>query len=339
MSDTSYAVFQHYGTAAQRGAFTPSPAATGQPIYLWYETDTGSTYLYHTAWVLLAGAGTVTHGNNFRLTTESGVPVSTSDRTSQGTIYWTPYKGNRYSIYTGSFWITLSSSQLSLALTATSGSNYDVFVDYNAGTPQLILGTAWTNDTTRAVALTTQDGVYVLTGNTDHLYVGTIRASGSNVTEDSEAKRFVWNYYNQVSRVMRVIETTDSWTSNSTTYLQARGSTANQLDAVIGLTGSPVLEIEVMAFVAVDLTGRTGSVSIGYDSTTVSATGVLGHWSGDATLTGKGTSMTAKLKQAPLIGRHFWAWLERVNASTQTFYGDAGAPTFVQSGIHGTIWN
>ena len=50
MSDTSYPVFQRYGTAAQRAAFTPSPAAGTQPIYEWYETDTDNLYIYTTAW-------------------------------------------------------------------------------------------------------------------------------------------------------------------------------------------------------------------------------------------------------------------------------------------------
>ncbi len=64
MSDSQYEQFQHYGTNAQRLAFTPSPAAlptTYHPLYQWYETDTGDTYLYDTTWHLLfspGGAGT-----------------------------------------------------------------------------------------------------------------------------------------------------------------------------------------------------------------------------------------------------------------------------------------
>lgn len=59
MSDSAYQVFQRYGTAAERGAFVPDPPtvpAGTQPIYIWYETDTGNTYLYYTAWVLIAGS-------------------------------------------------------------------------------------------------------------------------------------------------------------------------------------------------------------------------------------------------------------------------------------------
>ncbi len=53
MSDTTYEAFQHYGTAAERIAFTPSPGSGIQPVYIWHETDTGDTYLYDTAWHLL----------------------------------------------------------------------------------------------------------------------------------------------------------------------------------------------------------------------------------------------------------------------------------------------
>lgn len=57
MSDTSYPVFMHYGTAAQRGAFTPSPGG-GQPLYGWYETDTTALYVFDTTWHLVTtGAG------------------------------------------------------------------------------------------------------------------------------------------------------------------------------------------------------------------------------------------------------------------------------------------
>lgn len=57
MSDQQYEIFQQYGTNAERLAFTPNPAAGIQPIYIWYETDTGSSYVYDSSWHTLAGAG------------------------------------------------------------------------------------------------------------------------------------------------------------------------------------------------------------------------------------------------------------------------------------------
>jgi hypothetical protein len=50
--DAQYETFQHYGTNAERLAFTPNPStATGvQPIYKWYETDTNQEFTYTTGW-------------------------------------------------------------------------------------------------------------------------------------------------------------------------------------------------------------------------------------------------------------------------------------------------
>jgi hypothetical protein len=62
-NDTTYQVFQHYGTNAQRLAFTPAPAAGIQPIYIWYETDTDNYYIFTTVWkgpFSSGGTGTVT---------------------------------------------------------------------------------------------------------------------------------------------------------------------------------------------------------------------------------------------------------------------------------------
>lgn len=58
-SDIQYDTYQHYGTAAERAAFTPSPPAiaTVQPLYRWYETDTGSYYTYDTSWHLEVTGG------------------------------------------------------------------------------------------------------------------------------------------------------------------------------------------------------------------------------------------------------------------------------------------
>jgi hypothetical protein len=63
MSDSTYNVFQHYGTHAERLAFTPSPAAGIKPIYLWYETDTSKLFLYHTTWTEIVVGSSSSIGN------------------------------------------------------------------------------------------------------------------------------------------------------------------------------------------------------------------------------------------------------------------------------------
>lgn len=64
-----------------------------------------------------------------RLTTETGVAVSTSDRTSQSTLYLTPYNGNKVSVYDGTRWVLYAMTERSLTLSGlTADKNYDVFL-------------------------------------------------------------------------------------------------------------------------------------------------------------------------------------------------------------------
>src|SRR5580765_466510 len=85
-----------------------------------------------------------------RLTLETGVPVSSTDQVAKGTLYYTPYLHNGVRIWDGTRWNLATFSQLSLALTVTSGKNYDVFLVSNSS---LELSAAWTTDTARADAL------------------------------------------------------------------------------------------------------------------------------------------------------------------------------------------
>jgi hypothetical protein len=139
----------------------------------------------------------------FRLSLTSGNPTDTADKTSSGTVYYTPYGGNAIQLYNGTNWEVFALSELSLALTATVDKNYDIFIDYNAGTPQMILGSAWTDANTRADALAYQNGRLIKSGTAAYLYVGTIRADGTDTTIDSMAKRFVYNHYNKVYKPAR----------------------------------------------------------------------------------------------------------------------------------------
>lgn len=150
-----------------------------------------------TAMALIDGVGITPQ---LRLSLVSGNPISLTDSSSVGTVYYTPYNGSAIQLYNGSNWEVFALSELSLSLTATQDKNYDIFIDYNAGTPQMVLGTAWTNDTTRADALAYQNGRLVKSGTAAYLYVGTIRANGTNTTIDTEALRYVYNYYNRIRK-------------------------------------------------------------------------------------------------------------------------------------------
>jgi len=170
-----------------------------------------------------------------RLTLESGVAVSSTDQTAKTNIYFTPYKGNQIALYTpytaANYWTVFSFSELTLPLgTLTSGKNYDLFVWDDSGTVKLV-ATAWTNDTTRATALTLQDGVYVQNLTPQYRWVGTFRTTATTTTEDSDGKRFLVNAYNTVPRRMWKRMGT-AHTYNSTTPQQANADAAMQIELI-----------------------------------------------------------------------------------------------------------
>lgn len=138
-----------------------------------------------------------------RLTLTSGVPITTTDVTSSGTIFFTPFNGNTIALWNTSLsdWEVIVFTEQSLSLTGLGGTatNYDIFASNNNNGTFTLTATAWTNVTTRATALVLQNGVYVLTGSLGKRYLGTAFVS-SGVTVDSIAGRWLWNKYNRVQR-------------------------------------------------------------------------------------------------------------------------------------------
>lgn len=283
-------------------------------------------------WEGLLGLSGITPGG--RLTLESGVPVSTTDQTAKGTLYYTPYAHDFVRLYNGTRPTLYTFTERSLSLTLTSGKNYDVFLYDNAGTLTLELSAAWTNDTTRADALAWQAGVgYVKSGTATRLHLGTIRASGTNTTEssfektDAAPKSFICNRYNVVRRTMRVIDSTDSYTYTSATWRQSRGNAANQCEFV---ACSPSMVVAN----AVGCTSHSGAAgratAVGFDSTS-SPTGTIAYSSISAA---NGAGHHAVHNHSILAaGYHYVSQLEYAAASgTCTWYGDAGL-TYLQSGL------
>ena len=178
---------------------------------------------------------------NGRLTLETGVPVSTSDQSAKTTVYFTPFKGNRIALYSGGEWDLLTFTEKSLSLSGyTASKPYDIFAYDSSGTVTLE-SLVWTDGTTRATALAMQDGVYVKSGDATRRYIGTIYINSSGgQTEDTELARFVWNYYNQVSKKLNVKDETShvynntsprAWNNDTTIRVQLMtGVAENSLD-------------------------------------------------------------------------------------------------------------
>jgi hypothetical protein len=260
-----------------------------------------------------------------RLTLTTGVPITTSDVTGATTVYFTPYQGNRISLYDGtSVWEVFAlTSDLSLAISGVSANkNYDVFCYDDSGTPTLELGPAWTNDSTRATDLVLQDGIWVKSGDTTRRYLGSLRiGSGGTSTEDSLVRRFLFNANNRVPRPLRVTESTASWSYSTASWQQANASTANQVEVMVGLTG--IMTSLQADGVRSNGTAGVGATGIGIGSTSAMGTGVRAVATSNAA-SAQATS-SASWQGFPSLGWSYYAWLEYGSgAGTDTWYGISG---------------
>lgn len=299
--------------------------------------------------VLLAGAQTITGEKTFtglphgiansicdgRLTGTSGTPVTTTDVTAIETLYFTPYKGNRITVYDGTTWKLYTFSELSIDIPDVTGV-HDVFIYDNAGTLTLEV-LVWTNDTTRATALTLQNGVLVKTGVTTRRYLGTFYSTtaGNGQTENSAANVYIWNYYNRLPRKGKAVDATNSWTYTTAAYQQANASTANQVNFVIGYA-EDVVEATVLA-VGANSSGSVAFVAgIGLDSSTVNSADLAGL----SRTAGSNVEavVVAKYSAVVAVGRHSLRWLEYSEATGATTWLGDGGVTGVQCGITATIW-
>ena len=175
-----------------------------------------------TAWISSPSASGDKYAMEARLTLETGVAISTTDQTAKTTLYLTKYRGDQIAVYNGtSAWSTIAlTADLSITLASLTASlPYDVYVYSNAGTLTLEL-TAWTNTTTRATALTTQNGIYVKTGATTRRYIGTICiTTTTGQCADSLLFRGVWNYYNRADRkLFKDVDTSHSYATPTNRY-------------------------------------------------------------------------------------------------------------------------
>lgn len=266
-------------------------------------------------------------GAEGRCTLSTGVAVTTADVTGAASIFYTPYIGSRIALYDGTgSWNVRTFTEKTLAIgTITSGKNYDVFAYDNAGVVALELSAAWTSDTARADALTTQDGILVKSGTITRRYVCTFRTTATTTTEDSARRRFLWNMYNRRPTTMFRQDPADNWTYTTATWRQANGGATNQLEVVTGQL-EDAIDITVSSVQSNSNIANSRAIGIGIGSTTtVSLLGTTGVFVNAATYD---TQIIARLVTAPALGYSFYTWLEWSTANgTTTWYGDDGLGT------------
>lgn len=263
-----------------------------------------------------------------RLTLTAGQPVGTADIMAATSVYYTPHVGNRIALYDGSAWQSISFPETSIAVPATTHTIYDVFAYLSSGSLALEL-TSWTNDTTRAGALVRQHGVLVRSGNATRRYLGSFRTTAtSGRTEDSAARRYLYNYYHRVRRPLQRAETAASWTYSTAAYRQANNNSANQLDFLQGVEEDSVQAMLIANASNSSATVRNLFFGMALDSTT-STDCEAGFVTGPAgSFCGNGISREYQVS----AGRHIISWMEYgAGADTQTWYGGT------KRGISGSV--
>jgi len=275
----------------------------------------------------LAGGVTTPLTPQGRLTLLTGEPVMVASQPNKTTLFYSPYVGNQIPIFNGASWATMSFNELSAVTTdATKSPNAigaskinDWFVWNDAGTLRLSHGFDWPNDTGRfgPSGLGRVNGIWMNAaaitngpGAARGTYVGTTRSNtssqldwilGSSVSGGGAALLNVWNCYNRVDAVTKVLDAAGSWSIGGSAWQMMDvggpgGGAGNRVSFVVGLaedcvevslnartqTGSPgnTLQIGVILDGTTNPLAATGSQATLYNSTGVVISQMLARYSG-----------------------------------------------------------
>jgi hypothetical protein len=191
-------------------------------------------------------------------------------------------------------------------------------------------GTWYKIPNTRTTALILLNGTWYKTGDLTRRYLGTGMTTGtSGQTEDSAAKRLLWNNHNRCLKFLKVIEGSASWTYTVNTWRAANGSTANRVQIVRGLD-------EDSMEATVHGTAGNGSVvnyavGIGLKTTSANSAETFGSVSSGTTL--GYAPLTAEYRGCPGIGYSFFQWLENSAAVGTTTWIGNNSTTVNQCGL------
>lgn len=315
------AVYTHSGTTLTRGTRLGSTTGSALNVSVGAKVYCVATGFAAQSW---EHAGIAVQPGGY-ITTESGVAGSESDRTAQATIYYTPDVHAFVPLYDGTRWQCIAFAEATLPLSGlTTAKNYDVFGYLSAGALALELSAAWTSSTARADALARQDGRLVKSGEPTRLWLGTIRATGAAATEDSEAKRFVWNAFNQRERYLH-----KSISATSTYNGALRQYNADASAQVEFVTGAG----QVVSY------GLTGSSGVGSGdaarwSATLDSTSVASTQDPLMDIPPTTTGITARVNPSVSrsvgLGYHFIALTHGTSAGS-------GSPSFINPRVMGSL--
>lgn len=353
-------------------AHAVSPTFTGAPLAPTAAGGTNTTQLATTAFVNTAVAAAAAAGAALpggKLTLTSGVEFTESDVTAATAIYnlivgstWTRINGVLRAYASSQLTFTLDSNAGHTGY-HQSGKLFDLWEYWTGSAVSWGTGPAWSTSTgTGAGAGTTERELYFGTTFVDYVnkvsiqlrigtasgdlttvaareatYRGTFYCTANGQTEDSFANRLLFDLHRPQRKLMRRVESTDTWTYSLAAFRQANASTANRIAYVHGLSGRGV-KADVVGFATnADSTPSPVKVGIGVDSSTV-----------DSSTRRKSTLITdttdapcfAWYEGYPGQGYHELRWLEygyAAGGDVQTWRGDNGSD-FMQTGISGETW-
>jgi hypothetical protein len=270
-------------------------------LYVCTQTGTASTAVWT---AINSGAATaVVVPPQGYLTLVSGTPVIANDAVAATAIIYTPFMGNLVPIFSGSSFVPIVFSELTLTLTSGQAANtiYDVFIFNNAGSLTLVTGPAWQNSGAGAGARGTGAGTTQLS-RLNGLWVNTVQISGKNggntytipanqatylgsIFIDASAgqvscyrsygqsrKWGVWNAYNRVPIIMQAGDSTSSWVYSTGSVRPSNNNTANSITTFAGLAEEVISvtfnQVVTGTSALANTSTAVGQLGIGWDSTT-----------------------------------------------------------------------
>lgn len=315
----------------------PTPPVTTYAYQLWVDTTTNllkQRNASNTAWFIIGPLfkSIVTPAlNNFRLSGVSG-EVS-ADTAGTSNLFLTPYNGNKLALYdnTSATWREYTLNEQTIPLACVANTNYDIFALDNGSGVVVFEQVAWTNNTTRANALSRQDGVWVRSGSPEKRYLGTYRGTGVNTTVSTNTRRFIFNAENRIPHRLGWNLAAQYTITTNGVWRVLGGLTSNYIEVVAGLADQ---DIDLKGTVLAECgPGNSHAFGWGVRNTILPPTagtfvGSLGY-----VFVERFASTVFSMIDRPPVGYHFYAPLESTVTSVNV------NRVYAQyTGVHST-WN
>jgi hypothetical protein len=219
----------------------------------------GGITAYGTAFGTLAvpcACGRLTFDPNHAASNNSYSGASTT------TLYYLPCNGAYVTLWNSNLNdfenIRIPDAGWSLVYGGVANSMCDAFILNNLdGTAQLVFGAVWTNNNTRAVALTSPiNGMLFSSANKNGRYVGSLYTQAAGQSADTPALRLLWNAHNQIPRKFFYAYPGTNWQysvpTGSTVYVRPVNNDNNAkiwwviglINTSMGTAGVPWLSVD-----------------------------------------------------------------------------------------------